>query len=250
MTATDADADDGSLAGRTVTESSRVVSLARSFGRWIRDSVLYQLSIGATSKDGNEESKFGRNFAGHSRVVSLARSFSDWVRGSFLYRWLTKEPDPEVIVIDLRETYTVGPIIWVLNRVIERLAPWWRASGLRRFLVWTIERTYHRSVRVLGVLAMAAGAVAFVLLTASGDLSVRSLGVALVLLVGGTLATRSHHSWEAIQSTRGYQLLRAALEPPEPPDEAESAESPIEESIADATTEVDDSDSETEQSYS
>jgi len=36
-------------------------------------------------------------------------------------RWLTAEPEPDVIVIDLRETVTVGPIVLVLDRIVERL---------------------------------------------------------------------------------------------------------------------------------
>ncbi|GAA0275876.1 hypothetical protein [Halobacterium noricense] len=54
------------------------------------------------------------------------------VQGSFLYRWLTAEPDPEVIVIDLRETYTVGPFIAILDRVVETLVPYYRQSLLKR----------------------------------------------------------------------------------------------------------------------
>jgi hypothetical protein len=34
-------------------------------------------------------------------------------------RWLTAEPDPDVIVVDLRETVTVGPVILVLDRIVE-----------------------------------------------------------------------------------------------------------------------------------
>jgi hypothetical protein len=56
------------------------------------------------------------------------------VRNSSLYRWLTKEPEPEVIVIDLRETWTVGPIIAVLDRFIEWIAPYWRESTPKRAL--------------------------------------------------------------------------------------------------------------------
>jgi len=54
------------------------------------------------------------------------------VQGSFLYRWLTAEPDPEVIVIDLRETYTVGPFIAILDRIVETFVPYYRQSLLKR----------------------------------------------------------------------------------------------------------------------
>lgn len=61
--------------------------------------------------------------------VGRAETF---VRNSWLYGWLTAEPEPEVIVIDLRETWTVGPFITVLDWAIERVTPWYRQSTLKR----------------------------------------------------------------------------------------------------------------------
>jgi len=73
-----------------------------------------------------------------STVVAALRDVGDWigtaVRNSYLYRWLTKEPDPEVIVIDLRETWTVGPIIALLDRFVEWVAPYWASSTPKRAL--------------------------------------------------------------------------------------------------------------------
>lgn len=67
-----------------------------------------------------------------SRLAALATWLVHATRHSFLYRWLTKEPEPEVIVIDLRDTYTVGPVIEILNRLVDWLAPIWRHSLLKR----------------------------------------------------------------------------------------------------------------------
>ena len=57
-----------------------------------------------------------------SALIGFARSLANrgeaLVRNSYCYRWLTAEPDPEVIVIDLRETRTVGPLIRLLERAI------------------------------------------------------------------------------------------------------------------------------------
>ncbi|GGL68356.1 hypothetical protein [Halocalculus aciditolerans] len=55
---------------------------------------------------------------------------------SALYQWLTAEPEPEVIVIDLRETYTVGPFIRLLDFVVEKLHPIWMGSTLHSGFVW------------------------------------------------------------------------------------------------------------------
>jgi hypothetical protein len=41
-----------------------------------------------------------------------------------------------VIVIDLRQTRTVGPVIALLDRIIEPLAPHWRQSRLHRGVQW------------------------------------------------------------------------------------------------------------------
>ena len=54
------------------------------------------------------------------------------LRSSRLYAWLTAEPDPEVIVIDLRETYTVGPVVAAIDRIVGRIGPWWRRSWPKR----------------------------------------------------------------------------------------------------------------------
>ncbi|WP_218780600.1 hypothetical protein [Halorarum halophilum] len=69
-----------------------------------------------------------------SRTSRATRWLSTVVRNSSGYRWLTKEPEPEVVVIDLRETWTVGPIVRLLDRLVDRVTPYWRESALKRGL--------------------------------------------------------------------------------------------------------------------
>lgn len=164
-----------------------------------------------------------RKLTESSQFVALGRAAGNWVRRSFLYQWLTKEPEPEVIVIDLRETYTVGPFITLIDRAGARLAPWWRESGCRRACAVTAAWLIARPIRALGLALMAAGAVAIFLTTAGGDPARRTLAVSLGLFVIGAVATRSEHSLQDIQATRSYQLLVAVLEPPEPPEHQERA---------------------------
>jgi len=64
------------------------------------------------------------------RATSLATRIETLVRSSYCYRWLTAEPDPEVIVIDLRETHTVGPVVRLLKRIIDPADRAWANSGL------------------------------------------------------------------------------------------------------------------------
>jgi hypothetical protein len=83
----------------------------------------------ADSHDSDE-----RQEAPSSAVLRAAGRVSAWVRDSRLYEWLTAEPEPEVIVIDLRETYTVGPFIRLLDTVVDRLQPHWEESTPKRLI--------------------------------------------------------------------------------------------------------------------
>lgn len=58
-----------------------------------------------------------------AKIVGLERESEATLRASFIYRWFTTEPEPEVVVIDLRDTYTVGPVITVIAAVYELLDP-------------------------------------------------------------------------------------------------------------------------------
>ena len=66
------------------------------------------------------------------RVVAFTGTATGYARSSYIYQWLTKEPEPEVIVIDLRETRTVGPFIRLLDAGIERVGPYWNESRVKR----------------------------------------------------------------------------------------------------------------------
>jgi hypothetical protein len=145
------------------TESSIVAAVVhdlRDVSRWLESSAVVQAYRRFTGRLDAA--------ASNSALVALFSLLVHWTRASFCYRWLTKEPEPDVVVIDLRETYTVGPLIALL----DRLAP-------------TIERTWR-------------GSRAYRLTDA--------------------LQTSSKLEW--IADSRTVQLLAAAVEPPELPEEA------------------------------
>lgn len=116
-----------------VTSDSPLASIRRRFRTALAESWLRTMLAAAadTSRTLAAPSLLGRA-AAHARVTRSLRTVKRWGGYSFLYRWLTKEPDPDVIVIDLRETYTVGPIIAILDRIAAPLGRSYRASGLRR----------------------------------------------------------------------------------------------------------------------
>jgi len=133
------------------------------------------------------------------------------VRASFLYRWLTTEPDPEVIVIDLRETRTVGPVIALVDWMLAWSVPVARRSRVRQALYAVGTHLRAAPMRVGGAVVLGMGVVWLVV----GGVSI---GV-LVLIALGALALREDRSWGELTETRVAGWVRAALEPPEPPEE-------------------------------
>jgi hypothetical protein len=95
---------------------------------------------GGEGLDGDSPDRFAtlRRTTADSATVEFFETLSSRsgavVRRSYLYRWLTKEPEPEVVVIDLRETWTVGPVIAALDRVLTRVEPYWEQSAVKTAL--------------------------------------------------------------------------------------------------------------------
>ena len=152
------------------------------------------------------------------RIGRLSNGVNRAITGSALYRWLTAEPDPEVIVIDLRETRTLGPVLRVLDRVIHMFVG--AAAGSR-----VVERgrdgyavVRRAPVRTAGFGLVAVGVVHTVVV-AFGGATVWDIVVGLTLLVVGLAAMQETRDWAALWETRPVRLVIAALEPPEPPAE-------------------------------
>jgi len=63
-------------------------------------------------------------------VESLATCVETLIGHSYVYRWLTATPEPNVIVIDLRETRIVGPFVRLAATVLESPERAWANSRL------------------------------------------------------------------------------------------------------------------------
>jgi len=156
-----------------------------------------------------------------SRLVSALRAVSgrggSWVRNSALYQWLTAEPDPEVIVIDLRETWTVGPFLRVLDWIVDRLIDAAEDSRAVAVVQRGVTETRAAPLRVVGLMTATVG-----LAVAGGGLfggvSTTQLAVGVSLAVGGLIAMQDDRDWATLRETRPVALTIAALAPPEPPE--------------------------------
>lgn len=145
----------------------------------------------------------------NSRLLGAGSTVQRWGRNAWLFGWLTAESEPDVIVVDLRETRTVGPILAVLDWLVGRLRGPWRRSGVRSGL-GTVANS--NSVKVLSIVVLVALLVNTIGSFVSGSLSAVGL-VARAALAGfalvGTQVPRS-----AIVNSRAYRVTKAVLEPP------------------------------------
>lgn len=180
-----------------------------------------------TSTDTGDTTQTLRQAARDSRVATLWRRLVTAVRASFLYQWLTAEPDPEVIVIDLRETWTVGPILRLLDIVIHRLRPAVKNAGVMRLAQRGFRMVYAAPLAAGGA-SLAIGGLLITLIGVMRDtMSVTQLGIGLGAVLAGIAVTRDRRSWDTLRETRPVELLVAALEPPDPPTQTDSSDTEI-----------------------
>ncbi len=163
---------------------------------------------------------------GDSRLNAVPSRLSRLVQASWLYRWLTKEPEPDVIVIDLRDTITVGPVVKFLDWVITIVTPWVRESAVR-----SLSRSLVRTSRAVPVKAAAIVLLIAILIRWSvslfqGELGGFELAIGLIGIVVAGIGLRVDYSWAELRDTELASRIIGLLAPPEPPDETQPTEHP------------------------
>lgn len=159
--------------------------------------------------------------AGNARLARLGTRLHAYVAASFCYRWLTSEPDPDVVVIDLRETWSVGPALAVLERTVRALIPGVATSHLGDVTRTVAAAVRARPIRVASLVLLGTLAASVSLAAVFGTLT---LPFAVLASLGATAAIaglRSRMRLEDLCETRLVQILRAAFEPPAPPERVE-----------------------------
>lgn len=190
-----------------------------------------------------------------SVIYRLIQRGQGFVTTSWLYDWLTAEPEPEVIVIDLRETRIVGLVLTILDRIFTQaereLLPALPTATVTRGGYWLRSRIVDRPLRVASIgLAIVVNLGLLSILTGSDD---PVTPVTLLLLAALLLAARgfqSTMSLDELTSTPQYQrttaLLIAAFEPPDPPASATSDQDTEATAQPDTETTSDTTESDTE----
>ena len=155
----------------------------------------------------------------NSTPVRAARGAKPAVQNSWIYRWLTAEPDPDVVVIDLRETMIVGPILRLLDWLLGPLVANWGQSRWGRLADRLRDALLAQPVVIASTVVLAAVAANLLVMLARGSPSSSALGLRFLVASIAIAGTRITGSVEELTQTRTYEVLVALLEPPEPPDE-------------------------------
>lgn len=158
----------------------------------------------------------------NSGVYTLLQAIRQYVYTSWLYRWLTDEPDPAVVVIDLRETLALGPLLARLEITIrEAIGVMPTSGGLRRGFQLR-ARFQRRPIRVVSFGLIGVVLLAFIPLLAVGE----TIGFVTFLLFGlllvGLRGTQSSVSWTEIKQTDTYKTIITMFEPPDSPTTTDS----------------------------
>jgi len=186
------------------------------------ESSVTNLRAGGTDRRERSESGVYTSALSYRLVAGVRR----FVESSWLYRWLTAEPDAEVVVIDLRETLSAGPVLAQIDqRIRDFIAVMPTSGGLRRgYRLRDGFRTHP--IRIVSFGALGVILVGFVAVAAAGG----PLGIATFVLIAALLVaargTQNRTPLSEITDTRWYQSLAETFEPPAPPENQmfESAE--------------------------
>jgi len=156
------------------------------------------------------------NAAAAKMARRIESTLARWANGSRVVGWLLADPDPEVVVIDLRETYTVGPLLGLAERVFKSESRAVEATGLSDVARRLSARVEAEPLRVVGT---ALAALALLGLASTWVHNGRgAIGGWLVLVGVSLLASRERRSAAELEATRVGAALRAAFDPPEPPE--------------------------------
>lgn len=121
-------------------------------------------------------------------------------------------------MIDLRETWTVGPLIAVLEWIFGPIERFGADSGVRTLTAHVVDQFRGAPIRLFGQVVTITVVVTLVLTLAIGEMTTSGLGVQLCALAIGLLATRIDTSWEQLRDGALGRALKAVFEPPEPPE--------------------------------
>lgn len=183
----------------------------RTVPRYLRESSLATL--------GRRTDAHLRTAATGSALRRAADAALAIARDSWLYRWLTAEPDPDVVVIDLRTTVSIGPPLMVIDRIVDAIVPGAEGATVVRAFERVGDALRRRPVAIASAIVLCVVAVGLLLTLLRGDPNRTILLGQLIVAAFAALGLRSRATLADLRETRTARAIVAVLEPPEPPAE-------------------------------
>lgn len=159
----------------------------------------------------------GRKSLDHSTLHKLVNWIERIARASWVYRWFTREPDPEVVVIDLRDTVTIGPILTLLEHFVTRMRRYAQGATFRTVAERITESLVNHPIQTVSIVVLATVITNLGLLIVFEIPSLDAIGIRLLVVSLALAGTRMTHSASELADSQTGKLLKAALEPPEQP---------------------------------
>lgn len=155
------------------------------------------------------------DIAGRSGSAAASRALVAATRSSAAFRWLTAEPDPEVVVVDLDDALIVGPPLRATANGLDTFPEWSAGSrlvGAGRRSVAAVEEVPVRAVSIVTIGALVASLAVSVV---TGSATVAGIWLRLGLGALAIIGLGNDTSLDELRESRAARWLVAALEPPE-----------------------------------
>lgn len=197
-------------------EKSRVLSTCTFFGQHSADLMK---SAGSAISRMYHKSTFRRLASAYpsSTLYRLASSAGEIIRRSRLYRWLTTEPDPRVIEIDLQESYIAGPLSPLLKLVIKPLVRAGSYSNVVRAATQLVSTARTNPIKLASGLLLGLTIVGIPRSWPSAS-PLRFVAIGLLIMASG-IGLAVDNPRQVIATSRTRRLIEVALTPPDLPDE-------------------------------
>jgi len=196
---------------RRTLEGSTLVAgtshLARTVPRWILASAI--ASTAPWIRD-----RAGLVLDG-ALVGGLVEDAVDAVESSWVYGWTGDGPDSGVVVIDLRDTISVGPVQTARDELLEYLLPASTYSLLVRTCHRLLDEVLDAPVRVSSFAVLVAVLGGATLGAALGVVDANGYLLAVAFAVLAAVGTRIRVDYTDLAGSRSVRRLGRLLEPPE-----------------------------------
>lgn len=189
-----------------IAPNARSADMLKRLRRWVRETEFASTSLIVASGQ---------------RVTTTLQS---WVTLSWGYQWLTAEPEPDVIIIDLRDSVVVGPVIRLLDWFIPRGVQAIRGSTTYRQLSKLATTVRAAPLRAGGAVLLGIALLQLFVGAVTGSLGASDRVVWLAVATLGLYGLRETQSWDELRESRVVEAIGALLEPPTPPKEEPETE--------------------------